>query len=43
LRRRAGEAYASAAGGFSRKPKPAAGALRRQDNKDRYADQASGD
>ncbi|HEX8722929.1 MAG TPA: efflux RND transporter permease subunit [Pyrinomonadaceae bacterium] len=43
LRRRAGEAYASVAGGLPRKAKPAAGALRRQDNKDRYADQASGD
>ncbi|HEX7318200.1 MAG TPA: efflux RND transporter permease subunit [Pyrinomonadaceae bacterium] len=43
LRRRAADAYASVAGGLSRKPKPTAGALRRQDNKDRYADQASGD
>jgi HAE1 family hydrophobic/amphiphilic exporter-1 len=43
LRRRAGEAYASAAGGLSRKAKPTAGALRQQDQKDRYADQASGD
>ena len=43
FRRRAGEAYASFAGGLSRKPKPTAGALRRKDNKDRYADQASGD
>jgi HAE1 family hydrophobic/amphiphilic exporter-1 len=43
LRRRAGEAYASVTGGLSRKPKPTAGALRRKENKDRYADQASGD
>ncbi|MET0648428.1 MAG: efflux RND transporter permease subunit [Pyrinomonadaceae bacterium] len=43
LRRRAGEAYASAAAGLSRKNKPAAGALRRRGSKDRYADQASGD
>jgi HAE1 family hydrophobic/amphiphilic exporter-1 len=43
LRRRAGEAYASFAGGLSRKTKPTADALRRQDQKDRYADQASGD
>ncbi|MFL6253394.1 MAG: efflux RND transporter permease subunit, partial [Pyrinomonadaceae bacterium] len=43
LRRRAGEAYASFAGARARKPKPGASALRRKDNKDRYADQASGD
>jgi HAE1 family hydrophobic/amphiphilic exporter-1 len=43
LRRRAGEAYASVAGGVARKAKPTAGALRRQEQKDRYADQASGD
>src|SRR5215210_3122531 len=44
LRRRAGEAYASVArGASSRKTKPSAGALRRRDDKDRYADQASGD
>jgi HAE1 family hydrophobic/amphiphilic exporter-1 len=43
LRQRAREAYASAAGGVSRKTKPTADALRHQDNKDRYADQASGD
>ncbi|MDT5271241.1 MAG: hydrophobic/amphiphilic exporter (mainly bacteria), family [Acidobacteriota bacterium] len=43
LRSRTSEAYASFAGSFSRKPKPTAGALRRKDNKDRYADQASGD
>ena len=39
LRRRFADAYAS----VTRKTKPTAGALRRQDNKDRYADQASGD
>jgi HAE1 family hydrophobic/amphiphilic exporter-1 len=39
MRRRFADAYAS----VSRKTKPTAGALRRQDNKDRYADQASGD
>ena len=39
LRRRFADAYTS----VTRKTKPTAGALSRQDNKDRYADQASGD
>jgi HAE1 family hydrophobic/amphiphilic exporter-1 len=43
MRRRFADAYTSVTGGLSRKTKPTAGALRRQDNKDRYADQASGD
>ncbi|HWW74874.1 MAG TPA: efflux RND transporter permease subunit, partial [Pyrinomonadaceae bacterium] len=43
LRQRAREAYASVTRGGSRKPRPTAGALRRQENKDRYADQTSGD
>jgi HAE1 family hydrophobic/amphiphilic exporter-1 len=43
LRRRARDAYASATAGFSRKAKPSAGSFRRRDDKDRYADQASGD
>jgi HAE1 family hydrophobic/amphiphilic exporter-1 len=43
LRRRARAGFASAAAGFSRKAKPSAGSFRRKDNKDRYADQASGD
>jgi HAE1 family hydrophobic/amphiphilic exporter-1 len=43
LRSRAAAAYANVAGGLSRKTKPTAEALRRQDQKDRYADQASGD
>jgi HAE1 family hydrophobic/amphiphilic exporter-1 len=43
LGRRVSEAYASVVSGFSRKPKPTTGALSRQKQKDRYADQASGD
>jgi HAE1 family hydrophobic/amphiphilic exporter-1 len=39
LRRR----FASVAGGASRKTKPTTGALRRQEHKDRYANEASGD
>jgi HAE1 family hydrophobic/amphiphilic exporter-1 len=41
--RRISEAYASVAASFSRKPKPTAGSLSRQKQKDSYADQASGD
>jgi HAE1 family hydrophobic/amphiphilic exporter-1 len=41
--RRVSDAYASVVSSFSRKPKPADGALSRQKQKDRYADQASGD
>ncbi|HWS89986.1 MAG TPA: efflux RND transporter permease subunit [Pyrinomonadaceae bacterium] len=44
LRQRARDAYASVTNGLSsRKAKPTTGALRQRDNKDRYADQASGD
>jgi HAE1 family hydrophobic/amphiphilic exporter-1 len=43
LRRRAADAYAVTASLFSRKPKATPGTLTRQDHKDRYADQASGD
>ncbi|MDT5156168.1 MAG: hydrophobic/amphiphilic exporter (mainly bacteria), family [Acidobacteriota bacterium] len=41
--RRVSDAYASVVSSFSRKPKPADGSLSRQKQKDRYADQASGD
>src|SRR5947209_7430598 len=43
LGRRASQAYASVAASLSRRPKPTGGTLSRQKQKDRYADQASGD
>ena len=41
--RRLSDAYASVAAFISRRPKPTGGTLSRQKQKDRYADQASGD
>jgi hydrophobic/amphiphilic exporter-1 (mainly G- bacteria), HAE1 family len=43
LRQRVSDAYASVMRGFSRKPKPTTDTLSRRKQKDRYADQTSGD